>query len=198
MGTDEAAEDKAAQAKKAAAEEAKQRKIFQAIFPGKVFEIKGQGDEVAKISIFPIGAAHLRQFTEQIERIVPKIVSQVDLTKLHDGKEAFKELLPMIAPIIVGDLLDLVSACVTGIDLTADYLPHWFLPQIVEIWLLESFGDPEKIKPWITIIETIMEKTTGTRLQIWGELSKSLSRAVTPSKPSSENSSEESPTPDGP
>lgn len=176
-----------------------ERTALEDLFPGYIMEFDAAKGKKLKVEVFPLGITHLRQFNRQLEAIIPKIASQVDLSKLKEhGEEAIADIMPILAPMILTDLLDLVNACTKGVDLLNSYVPHWILPQIIERWLLESFGDAKKLKPWVSAVETLMAKMTGTKLGIWDTLSKHLSHLGTASDPSSSTSSPASPTPDGP
>lgn len=162
-----------------------QKDVLAAMFPGTTFEIKSDRSEDKLVAtIYPMGIAHVRRFNKAVEDVLPKIAMQVPLNHLG-GKLDLSTLAPMIVPIIIGDLLDLVNACVDGVDLTDEKLPHWVLASIIQIWIEESFGDQGKVKPWIDIIDKTIAKMTGKNPQIWQTLCKLSSDSDTTSTTSS-------------
>lgn len=175
-----------------------QRTALEDLFPGYILDFPGANGKKLTVEVFPLGVTHLRKFNHQLEAIVPKLARNVDFAALREkGDEAIADLLPMLAPMILTDLLDLVDACTKGVDLINGYVPHWILPKIIERWLLESFGEAKKIQPWVTAIETMMEKVIGEKVGIWDTLCKRLSPPDTTSGTSSSTDNPASPTQGG-
>lgn len=163
---------------------------LETLFPGEAITVEG-----IDITVFPVGVAHLRQFNRAVEEVLPKIASQMDLGKM--GEVNLKDLGPMVIPILLSDVLDLINDCVVGVNLTDKRLPHWVLAPIVQKWIEVSFGSEKKIRPWIEVVETTVMRMTGESPGIWDTLCQSRSAKDTISNSSSTDNGETAPTEDG-
>ena len=170
---------------------------LETMFPGREVVIAEVGDKKLTAQVYPLGIVQIRKFNDTLADVLPRIATKVDLSKLkraNDFMVGFADLLPAITPMVASDLIELIDDCVVGVDLTKDRVPHWVLPKIVEIWIEESFGEAGKLKAWLDAIDRVLEKITGHKPGIWDTLCKHLSKQDTPSIPSSESASTESPT----
>jgi hypothetical protein len=94
-----------------------------------------------------------------------------------------KEILRTMLPVVIGDLMDLVAECTKGVDVKR--LAHWHVAPIAEAWIEESFADIKKLEPWIQMIDNLLEKMTGTKMNLWDKLLRFSSPSDTPPSTSS-------------
>ena len=69
--------------------------------------------------------------------------------------------------------MDVINDSVDGIDLQDPRCPVWVFPTVAKEWFDESFGDEGKVKPWVTLIDQVVERFTGTNPNLWGSLTES-------------------------
>ena len=146
------------------------------MFPGVEVSIE-LPDGPMMVTVFPVGIQQMKKFVTAIAGAVG-IIRGMDLKKDGSTQDHLKQMLPHLIPIVLNDLFGLVQECTVGVDL--DTLPHWLVPPIVEAWIIESFGDEKKIRPWIQMFENLTEKMTGQKTEIWATLSNTLSQPGIP------------------
>lgn len=142
------------------------------LFPGTSIEIYVNETKSIKIGIRPMPIIHFRKFKTSITRALDKLNK--------NGGESLKldtMILPLVAEIAADELMDIVNECVDGIDLTSDYCPQWIFPEIVKVWIFESFGSEKKLRPWIDLLDEILNKVTKQKVGLWDQLTQHLSNA---------------------
>lgn len=143
------------------------REDVKVMFPGTELVIELPDGKI-KVDVYPASIRHMKKFAAGIAGAFG-VIRSMELTKDGSTEDHVKQILPALLPVVLGDLLDLVNECTVGLDILD--LPHWVVAPIAEAWIMESFGSKKKIKPWIDLIENVMEKATGKRTEIWGTLS---------------------------
>lgn len=146
------------------------------MFPGVEIPIE-LPDGPLMVTVYPVGIRQMKKFVTAIAGAVG-IIRGMDFNKDGTTDQHLKQILPHLVPIILNDLFGLVKECTVGIDI--EELPHWLVAPIVEAWVMESFGEEKKIRPWIQMFENLTEKATGQKTEIWATLSNTLSRVGTP------------------
>ena len=149
------------------------------LFPGKTIEINGNGRTI-RVTIYPMAIKHFRTFKDSVTKAMEKI------GKAPAGGDWSSVIMPIIVQIAADDLLDIVSECVEGIDLKHDRCPNWVYPIVVKEWVIESFGDEKKVRPWITLLEEMAERVGGQKVNIWQTLTQRSSSAGGASKTSTD------------
>ena len=185
-------------------------KELRVLFPGSKIPVQTQEGSTIDVWVFPHGVGHIRKFKEAMERVFVRIgalkLAPMEFPEDLNGMTAQQwamvtiagaKNLPQIALVVIDELLDLLAECVKGIDIKSTECPIWVLPEVALAWLMETFGDEKKARPWINMVEQNIKKTTGTDMGLWELLSKRSSAQATPSTSSSTTSSSPSPTPDG-
>lgn len=122
---------------------------LKAICPGREVDLEGLE---FKVRVYPAGLNQLRQFSSYTGKVV-SVLAKLD--SLPKTEEAMKELLPSIIDLFTGEMLALVTACVS--PTLPPNMPHWFMPPIIEAWLIESFADESKWRPWKQALERVKE-----------------------------------------
>lgn len=166
------------------------------VFPGREVQFKnGAGAVLFKVQVLPLRYRHIKTFYKVVERIVGAVVvefASIDRESLKtavsaasaeigpDGKvqedgPASKALMKMIGgaiartiPMLLIEIDPLLRACVSGVEL--DDLPHEAVPVILEQWIDESFSG-DKIRPWLVAAEAIIQRMTGSKLDLTSLLS---------------------------
>ena len=122
---------------------------LRALFPGRVVNVNG-----VDIMVVPMGVRHLRRFSDAVAKIMPTLITVVG--DQNDSQEAWvRKLVSTILPFALSDLLVLIDDCV---DVDLEDLPQWVLPKIAEVWVEESFGSEEKIRPWKDLMVSMKAK----------------------------------------
>lgn len=153
------------------------------LFPGKDVPLDMGDDRPAgKAVVMPLGFRHLRKFTDQITRALG-VVGTMNLPSSDDPTKLGKAIMMTAAPLLMGDLFELLKECVTiespaGLEL--EDLPHWLIPGIVSAWIEISFGDPKKWRPWITAIDSTMGALTRQPFSILETVRSAASAPDTP------------------
>jgi hypothetical protein len=165
------------------------------LFPGRTIDLlKPDGTVWRTVRVVPMGVVHMRRFISALEEVIPKIAVQVDFQKVAGGDKGLSNLIPMIVPILTSDLIDLLDVCVEGLNLRTPGIPHFWLPQLAEAWIDESFGSEDRARPWVDTVDRVLSKVTGNEpLGLWATLSRSSVEKATLSTPSSEPNSPDSP-----
>ena len=128
------------------------------IFPGTDVVL-----ETCIVRVFPAGLKHLRKFSGELGGVLHLLVQSGDLREGQSASQFFAQLVP----IALDHLYELIEDCtevkplVTGESIALEDIPHWEVPTLVMAWLEESFGEEKKWKPWVSMIETLVKKTTG-------------------------------------
>jgi len=153
-------------------------------------------DGKAEALVFPLGVIHLRKFNDKISKALLFIAQNVRFKKDASVDEIGMQIMAEVAPLMLTDLLDLLCDCVRFNPNTVkiDDLPHWDFPKIVEEWIDESFGTPEKRDPWMGAIERTVTRMTGSEFSISEMWSKDSSPGDGASTKSPESAKPESPT----
>lgn len=149
---------------------------MKAMFPGREIPIE-LPDGAIMATVYPVGINQMKKFVTAIAGAVG-IIRGMDFNKEGSTDDHLKQMLPHLVPIVLNDLLGLVKECTVGVDL--DALPHWLVAPIVEAWVMESFGEEKKIRPWIQMFENLTLKATGKKTEIWATLSNTLSQPGIP------------------
>lgn len=149
-------------------------KAAEIVFAGREITLKTDDGKEIQVMVFPVGVGHIRRFNKAVEDVLPKILNQIDVSRFKKDA-SIGDFAPMIVPIVISDLLEIVAACIKGVDILSDNFPHWHLPPLIEAWIDVSFGKEEKIRPWVEVVENVLAKLTGKKIGIWETLSKSLS-----------------------
>ena len=151
------------------------------MFPGTEVTLPTpDGVEDLIVTVYPMGIRHLKQFIHNIEEVIPRIASQVDMGQLFKAKkrkvldmgegnapvideqpDIMTMLLPIAVPILCTDLLDLLNECTIGLDLNEQYAPHWWMPMIAEVFVEESFGTEAKLRPWVEAVDNVIGRLLG-------------------------------------
>lgn len=161
------------------------------MFPGKRVDLPGpDGSTAMTVIVTPLGIVHMQKFIDCIQEIVPKLSSQMDITKLfkvgkggEEGMGFTQKLMPIVVPMLTSDIIGIIDECVQGLDLKkSKNAPHWWLPRIVEAWIVESFGDEMKLRPWVEAVDNVLSRATGESLGLWETLSRSSSGQATTSE----------------
>lgn len=131
----------------------------------------GEGGEAVVATVHPMGRAHMAQFAGNIAGVLRHVMSmKVD----PNDKDMQAAVVMQLLPIVLADLMDLVGACTTfdHEGLTIDDLPHYMLPELAETWIVESFGEERKWRPWVTVVERLTKRFTGKELNLAGMMKK--------------------------
>lgn len=147
------------------------------------------------VTVYPIGYRHLKKFSGLIGRGLAMLADQAgSLSGAEDGVRA-RVVMQSLLPLVLADGLELLGECV---DTKLDDLPHWEIAPLAEAWVLESFGQENKYRPWLQAIENTVSNFTGKPFSISETLSKLSSPAATDSTTSSTTASPVVPTEAGP
>jgi hypothetical protein len=170
--------------------------ILASLNPGREVTLKFPNGEHT-VKVYPLGVWHLKQYGDTIAKCCADIATKVGPLQgglLPEIQQTQVGELPVIerttggistnvitaaAPIVIEHLLPIIAECVEGLDLKDRRVPVWALPPIAEAWIVESFGDKEKIRPWIGLVETVLSRLTGQPVNLWDALSESLPDTVT-------------------
>ena len=178
--------------------EKKLEDVFQTLYPGTEVVL-----EKFTVTVYPLAFSHLKKFSSQFGGVL-RVIANTTIPKNVSKNEATKAMMIQAIPYVLENCAELFEECVVfdeslrGGDSTLDLVPHWEIPKIIEAWIIESFGDEGKWRPWIDTIENIIKKVTGEELQILETLSNLWSQQGTDSKISLKDNNEDSPIGDGP
>tara|TARA_Y100000114_G_scaffold153211_1_gene172773 strand:- start:627 stop:1079 length:453 start_codon:yes stop_codon:yes gene_type:complete len=142
------------------------------LFPGRKVSIEAGGQNIS-FHVRPMAVSHFRRFKDAVSKALEKIGG----TTLDSGS-----LMVTIIDLVADDLMDVINECVDGIDLTDDHCPVWLFPQLATEWFEESFGDEGKVKPWVELIEKVVERFSGTKVNLWESLTASSPELDGPSE----------------
>jgi hypothetical protein len=122
-------------------------------------------DEVT-VTVVPLGFAHLRKFSDKLVGLF-SVIKGMEVPADAESKARQAEILISQAmPIILNEGFDIFEACVKieGTDTPLQDFPHNIIPDLVEAWVIMSFGDEGKWKPWVTMVKSMMSRdwTSGT------------------------------------
>lgn len=163
-------------------------------FGGKKFKIQS-----VDIEVFPMGLRHMPVFMSRAGSILSLVMSKMKDLKIDKevSNQDLKSTLSQVIPVLMSTCLDLFYECcnATGKDLETDEeydcseyladLPHYEMVEVLQHWVEESFGSMGKLRPWIQLIESLVSKTTGEKMDLLSLLSKGSS----PEEPPITNSS---------
>jgi len=162
------------------AEPANVREDFAVLFPGQHVEIETQKGKIGW-TVYPVAFRQMQKFSNEVGRAIVAL-SSMQIRRGSTIEEHARSILPAVIPIILEDVLDLVADCCqpdTGIKLDVRDLPHWHMAPIVEAWFDQSFGGPEKLRPWVAAFERAASRLTGRHVDLWAELSRLSSPPAT-------------------
>lgn len=140
------------------------------LYPGTPVPISG----TLVVTVYPAGFRHIQKFSRAVVGLLQRL-SQLGLTQAGDGTYKLQDgiqLGPIIAEILVSDLLELVDECCVP---KLGNLPHWHLADVLVAWIGENFGEEARIRPWVRAIEMLVQRTTGHHVDLWETFSKLLS-----------------------
>jgi len=147
-----------------------------AMFPGRPFIIPTATNPITAV-VYSIPFESIRRYSDLISECIGEVASIV-------GNLGFKPtqgvVISIAVPIVIKRLLPLVASCIEGLDIMAPRLPHWVVPQLVQAWIEESFGDEKKVRPWVTLVEQVVLRTTGQTIGIWDTLLQFFTSRATP------------------
>lgn len=154
------------------------------LYPG--VEVVLESGAVAKV--FPLGFKHIRKFSTQISGALLTLMNQkipANIAKDPAAAKAFQDaMFAKIVPYVLTNLLDLLEDCVVLEGAKVEDLPHWEVAKITEVWVIESFGEEKKRRPWVAAVENIFAQVTGEKRQISEIFSPSSSSPATVAKTS--------------
>lgn len=133
--------------------------------------------------VYPLGFRHLRKFTAEIGAALQAAVRVLGSVKHgSDPGDVGQAMLAQMLPYAMRELLGLLAECVVldAKGLTLDDLPHWDVPPIVRVWLLESFGEETKWRPWVAAMDDLLTRIGGKPTTISEMLSRPSSPAESP------------------
>ena len=141
------------------------------LIPGREFAIEGTK---GSIIVSPVGIVQLKKFSGTMAQLMGVISAE------EVGKDAAKgTIVAVLMPHILSTSIDLFEDCIICKGITLEQVPHWEVPPMLEYWIIESFGEPKKWKPWIAMVETLVERLTGEKTNLSEELSKLSSKVDT-------------------
>ena len=144
------------------------------LFPGKTVELDINCHRF-RVLVRPIAVAHFRRFKDAVNSSLEK------LTKSELGTaDVFSTVITLIAD----DLMDVINDSVDGIYLQDPRCPVWVFPTVAKDWFDESFGDEGKVRPWVDLIEQVVGRFSGTKLNLWDSLTQSSQEQDGPSEKS--------------
>ncbi len=154
--------------------------------------------EAGPCTVYPLGVIHIRQFKQRLSAALQFALGKVG-RKGATEEELGNDLVAVLVPHLVDELLDLLEDCVRferdGVRVAA--LPHWDLPVIAEAWLRESFDEERKRRPWVQAVREAVSRMAGRMPPSLEKLFKRWQPVDTPSPTSSDPSSPGSHTEDG-
>jgi len=133
------------------------------LFPGRTVELDINGHRF-RVLVRPMAVAHFRRFKDAVNN---------SLQKLTQSELGTADIFSTVITLIADDLMDVINDSVDGIDLQDPRCPVWVFPTVAKEWFDESFGDEGKVKPWVTLIDQVVERFTGTNPNLWGSLTES-------------------------
>jgi hypothetical protein len=154
------------------------------------FKVRG-----IELEVYPMGLRHIPTFMSRIGSLMMSV--NIDPKALGGDQKAILRSFTMALPMITSSCIDIFYSCckATKFDLETNEpsdataivpdLPHYEMVECLQYWIEESFGSVEKLKPWIRMIETLIEKATGQKMDLLNSLSNSSSTQDTPSTISS-------------
>tara|TARA_R110002096_G_scaffold97208_2_gene216568 strand:- start:6369 stop:6902 length:534 start_codon:yes stop_codon:yes gene_type:complete len=146
------------------------------LFPGKEFKVEGTN---GSIIVVPVGIRQLKKFSGTMAQLMGVISSES-----VDANSSKGAIVAVLMPHILSTSIDIFEDCIVCKGTTLDSVPHWQVPPMIEYWIIESFGESKKWKPWVAMVETMVERLTGEKTDLLGELSKLSSGPVTPDQTS--------------
>lgn len=146
------------------------------IYPGRVvditIELGGAESGVLKAHVYPLGLRHMKRFQKQITKALG-LAAGIKVGAGVSEKEVGAMVMKALVPHVMEDMIEMLQECVrleSAHDklkaVKLDDLAHWDLPPIAEAWIMESFGESKKLKPWATMIETVVQQTTGKKIDL--------------------------------
>lgn len=162
-------------------------KELKALFPGVEVPLECG----LNATVYPLGVTHLKKFSKQITRVFAIFAAQ----KVDANIDA-KSLAIAVVPTLLEEAMDLIQECTT-MDIPFERLPHWELPKLAEAWVIESFGEEHKFRPWVEVIQKAAQKAGVNADSISEMLSNFSSPQDTPSSQSLSTDKQTSHTVDG-
>lgn len=169
--------------------------FLQELFPGTPVRVGTEQKHII-IRVRPVTLADMQEFQEALTACLLR--SGPAWTAIQNEESNIK-FVPMLAqiftPFLLTDLLGLVNRCC---DHDIKNLPHFALADIIDAWLMESFGEPKKSEPWKALLTNL---TTAFKLDpaaIWKTLTTDSGDGDTDTTKSSDTPSGESAPPSKP
>jgi len=163
-------------------------KAAKALVPGRTVRL-----EHYEATVYPAGARHADRLFVKVVGVLQHAGALVakpgEDVKVH-GERIVSELIPFA----ITHALDVMSECVVlPKGATLKDVPHFDLPPIAEAWILESFGEEKKWRPWVALVEEVATRLNGGKAirmsEIWSRASSILaSRSATSTSSSSPES----------
>lgn len=177
--------------------EEKKIEVVEILVPGVVVPMPSLGCQAI---VYPLGVRQMKRFGAIFSNALSALAS-VFVVKGKSKEELANDTLKQLVPFVLTYALDIVTDCVrfqlpdgtpvklkrpdgTVVDLKLDDVPHWEAAPVVSVWLLESFGEEKKWRPWVQAIEDLMSKVTGKPFSTKEMFSKDSSPADTASSTS--------------
>lgn len=211
---------------------AKPSGILRFLTPGRTVELRDEdGTLLGTVKVYPAALRHMERFSNEVISVAMVAFDALKV-KLAGGKIEIDQkaiepdrVIRSVAPMLLQSGFGLIKDCVRirlegeSEEYTLDDvdLPQWFVPEIVEAWIEESFGSEKKRAPWATFLSGMLRRfkmdgvtltTAATETETADETEEPSSTSATPSKgsspqdtpepTSSTRSNQAAPTADGP
>jgi len=171
-----------------------------ALFPGREIKVT-VGDVPLTFVIAPVGFKHIKRYGAFIATAITNLASMsVTKSEVEGGGNIEAAIVAHLVPAVMANGMNLLEECVSipGHAIKVEDLPYEFLPPLIEAWLEESFFGERKWSPWISMIEKLILKSTGTALNLSGKISSFFSSTDIQDKISSITDNPDFLTKDGP
>jgi hypothetical protein len=152
------------------------------LYPGRVVPI---ADGSLSVTVYPVGIRHIERFARVASAAAGSVAQAIASGSIElpgvgapEGARAVAKasaFMSVLMGTFLREGLSIVSECC---DVDVGELPHWDLAPVVSEWIDLNFGEESKVRPWVRAIETILEKTTGSPVDLWSTVSRSWSPAA--------------------
>lgn len=126
--------------------------VLAVIFPAREV-VFGSAPTEVRIKVRGIELADLREFQHKVVKVFTEADQFWDALRTKaDGLVVGRVIVSTLTPFVLTDLFELVQRCCSH---KLDRLPHYALAQVTDAWLMESFGSPERFKPWMELAKNL-------------------------------------------